>query len=364
MTKKKEDKKETTSLLTLPEAKELGNIFVESGFFQDTKEQSQAIVKIIAGREIGIAPMEAMTGIHVIKGKITVGANVMAAAVKNSGKYNYKVIEHTAQKCIIHFFEGKEKIGESEFTIQNAKDAEVHGPTWRKYPKNMLFARAMSNGVKWYCPDVFGHSPVYIPEEMGAEVNGDGEPINVTPTPVVGVDYAKPGTESFTPEPFPSGDIQDADFEEPKEEAEDHCGFCEFTGSKDEVDEHIKDKHPEPEPEEPEHFTLDSDYVEEDEEPRKAFVRILDKAFHMEADGEVRQMVKEFFPEYERGKHYPMHIPEKAIIQVIEKVCGVKLKSTERMSTCKTKDCKNKITKPQKEEEEGMCLEHFQESLN
>ena len=29
----------------------------------------------------------------------------------------------------------------------------------------MLFARAMSNGVKWYTPDVFA-GPVYVPEEM------------------------------------------------------------------------------------------------------------------------------------------------------------------------------------------------------
>jgi hypothetical protein len=29
----------------------------------------------------------------------------------------------------------------------------------------MLFARAISNGVKWYCPDVFS-GPVYVPEEM------------------------------------------------------------------------------------------------------------------------------------------------------------------------------------------------------
>lgn len=29
----------------------------------------------------------------------------------------------------------------------------------------MLFARAMSNGVKWFTPDVF-RGPVYVPEEM------------------------------------------------------------------------------------------------------------------------------------------------------------------------------------------------------
>jgi hypothetical protein len=29
----------------------------------------------------------------------------------------------------------------------------------------LFFARAISNGVKWFCPDVFA-GPVYVPEEM------------------------------------------------------------------------------------------------------------------------------------------------------------------------------------------------------
>ena len=44
---------------------------------------------------------------------------------------------------------------------------------WRKYPRNMLFARAISNGARWYCPDLFGGSPVYTPDELGAEVDGE-----------------------------------------------------------------------------------------------------------------------------------------------------------------------------------------------
>ena len=32
----------------------------------------------------------------------------------------------------------------------------------------MLFARAMSNGVRWYCPDV-AMTPLYTPDEQGAQ---------------------------------------------------------------------------------------------------------------------------------------------------------------------------------------------------
>jgi hypothetical protein len=42
----------------------------------------------------------------------------------------------------------------------------------------MLFARAMSNGVRWYCPDVTNGNAVYTPEELGAEVDEDGNVID------------------------------------------------------------------------------------------------------------------------------------------------------------------------------------------
>jgi hypothetical protein len=41
----------------------------------------------------------------------------------------------------------------------------------------MNFARALSQGVRWYCPDVTAGSPAYVPEELGAEVEESGEPI-------------------------------------------------------------------------------------------------------------------------------------------------------------------------------------------
>ena len=65
--------------ITLADAKELGDIFVKSELFTDVGDKEKAIVKIVAGRELGIAPMEAMTGIHIVKGKITLGANLMAS---------------------------------------------------------------------------------------------------------------------------------------------------------------------------------------------------------------------------------------------------------------------------------------------
>jgi hypothetical protein len=137
--------------------------FAESGMFTDAKQAVQAFVKIQAGQEIGLPPFASMSGIHIIQGKPTLGAGVIASAVKGSGKYDYKVKEMSEKICSIDFFQGVENIGNSTFTIEDAKKALTKNID--KFPKNMLFARAISNGVKWFCPDVFA-GPVYVPEEI------------------------------------------------------------------------------------------------------------------------------------------------------------------------------------------------------
>jgi hypothetical protein len=157
---------------TTTEIMSIGKAFAESGMFPDTKSAAQAIVKIQAGQEIGIPPFAAMSGIHIIQGKPTIGAGIMASIVKGSGKYDYRVVESTDKVCSIDFYQGKEKIGNSTFTIEDAKKALTKNLD--KFPKNMLFARAMSNGVKWYTPDVFS-GPVYVPEEMTAPITEDAK---------------------------------------------------------------------------------------------------------------------------------------------------------------------------------------------
>ena len=141
----------------------IGETFYKSGMFADIKSAQQAVVKIMAGAEMGISPFQAMSGIHIIQGKPTIGAGLMASRVKASGKYNYKVTEMSDKVCTIDFIEGGQSIGTSSFTIEDAKKAGTKNLD--KFPRNMLFARAMSNGVRWFCPDIY-EGPVYVPEEM------------------------------------------------------------------------------------------------------------------------------------------------------------------------------------------------------
>ena len=141
----------------------IGETFFKSGMFSDIKSAQQAVVKIMAGAEMGISPFAAMSGIHIIQGKPTIGAGLMAARVKGFGKYDYRVLEHTDKICSIEYLQNNISLGVSTFTIEDAKKAGTKNLD--KFPKNMLFARAMSNGVKWYTPDIY-ENPVYVPEEM------------------------------------------------------------------------------------------------------------------------------------------------------------------------------------------------------
>lgn len=159
------------------------DLFAKSGFFSDAREMSKAFVKIQAGRELGIGPAASMKAIHVIQNTPTLSANVIAAKVKGSSKYDYRVIETSEEQCEIAFFEGNEELGRSTFTMHDARKAALgNKPNWEHYPRNMLFSRAMSNGARWYCPDAFAGITVYTPEELGAEVDGEsGDIIDVTP---------------------------------------------------------------------------------------------------------------------------------------------------------------------------------------
>jgi len=148
---------------------ELGDVLARSGFFADSRDAAQAAVKVMAGGEFGFGPVASMTGIYIVKGKVTVSANLMAAAVKAHPRYDYKVLKpHNDERCAIEFSD--KETGEtniSEFTIDDARKQGLESnDNYRKTPRNMLFARAMSNGVKWYCPDVLA-GPVYTPADFG-----------------------------------------------------------------------------------------------------------------------------------------------------------------------------------------------------
>ena len=144
---------------------------------------SQAAILIINGAEMGIPhPIAAIRGISVVRDKIMISAGLMSALIKQSGRYDYNVIEETDRICRIQFLKlvaGNWLVsGETKFDVDDAKAAGTQNMA--KFPSDMLFARCMSRGLRRHCPDVL-YGNVYVEGEI---VENDG-PTNASMVQIV-----------------------------------------------------------------------------------------------------------------------------------------------------------------------------------
>lgn len=145
--------------------------FIESGYFKGSANVSQAIVKIQAGKELGIPEFCAMQNLWIITGRITMSAALITALIEESGIYDFKIIQHDDKICKLEFL--RKRAGEKEWTSRGFSefsfaDAEKAGLTTKdnwKYPRSMLFNRALTQGARWFCAPVF-KGPVYTKDEL------------------------------------------------------------------------------------------------------------------------------------------------------------------------------------------------------
>lgn len=147
----------------------ISDVFAQSGMFPDIQSKAQALVKVLAGKELGISPFESMSAIYIVQGRLSLTANCKAKLIKKSPNYDYKVTKLDDTECIIEIHQTigdkNEILGISTFTFKDAAKAGlVNKDNWKNYPRNMLFARALSNGCTWYCPEVVSGYATY--EEM------------------------------------------------------------------------------------------------------------------------------------------------------------------------------------------------------
>jgi hypothetical protein len=204
--------------LTVDEMSRVAMAFQKSQTFKANREPMTAaeiFVIILAGQELGLGPSQAMMGIKMIEGKPEMSANTMAAMVKAGGKYDYRV-EWGADEdkwCEIAFFDVAtgESVGVSRFTEQMAQDAGLGKPSrsgqpsnYTKYWRSMFFARALSNGVKWFTPDALRVS-AYHEGEIDGDTAAPVPQLDATPQPqLTGNTSATTGVQGApgeTPEP-------------------------------------------------------------------------------------------------------------------------------------------------------------------
>lgn len=168
--------------LTVDEMSRVAVAFARSQTFKNKDKAmtpEEIFVIVLAGQELGLGPSQAVMGIKMIEGKPELSANTMAAMVKAGGKYDFRVEWGTDDDkwCEVAFFlvENGESVGVSRFTQKMADDAGLGRPTrtgqpsnYDKYWRNMFFARALSNGVKWFCADALRVSAYHE-----GEIDGD-----------------------------------------------------------------------------------------------------------------------------------------------------------------------------------------------
>jgi hypothetical protein len=135
----------------------LGEVFSKSGMWPDVKSQAQACVKILAGKELGLLPFESMGSIYMVNGRLALSSKAMAGLIKRSKKYDYVIKKLDETECSIDITGQDGVVGNTVFTFKDAAKAGlVNKDNWKSYPKNMLFARALSNACRFYCPEIIG----------------------------------------------------------------------------------------------------------------------------------------------------------------------------------------------------------------
>jgi RecT family len=145
--------------------------YVQSGLLPTSiKTPQQAIVIIETGRELGLPPMLALRSIHVINGRPTLSADLMASLVQREIDRHkdgeLRVLPPTAEECSVNYRRWGWGEGHSyTYTIQDAQRAGLAtGDTWKKHPAAMLRARATAAVCRMAFPDVV--AGLYAVEEL------------------------------------------------------------------------------------------------------------------------------------------------------------------------------------------------------
>jgi len=160
---------EQPQLMTLGDAQLFAQAAYKSGLFTDVKSEAQALVKIIAGRELGIPAIMAMQKLYIVNNKIGMAAELMGALLHKAG-YNWSIKfdnQDNPTTCEVTFSYGVASTYISRFTIKDAERASLIKPggAWEKYPKDLLFSRAFTAGARKYAPEALGGIG-YTPEEL------------------------------------------------------------------------------------------------------------------------------------------------------------------------------------------------------
>jgi hypothetical protein len=162
-----------------------------------------AALRLAFARELGL-PLTAASELHVIDGRLTLGALLLRALAERKG-YRVKPEEWSAASCTaVICDEAGQELGRSTYTIEMAKQAGLVKDRggYVKTPERMMWARAATNAIRDYAPEVA--VGLLVSEEIAELVNpddpeGGAESAPPATPPAAGVPTF--GGEAIEPEP-------------------------------------------------------------------------------------------------------------------------------------------------------------------
>jgi hypothetical protein len=153
---------------------------------------------------LGIAPIHAITSIHVINGKPSASADLIAASVRRAGHKLRVTGDDTYAEAVLIRQDDPDFEYVARWDMAKAKQANLNTATWKAYPAAMLRSRAITEVARMGASDAL-YGVIYTPEELGAEVDAEGKPVPATAP-------AKPASRvqqamNADPEPAPMEDL-------------------------------------------------------------------------------------------------------------------------------------------------------------
>lgn len=144
------------------------------------------LAAILTGHELGMQPMTSLAHIHVIDGKPGLSSAIQRALILAQG-HEIWVEETTNTRAVIcSRRKGQDRVFTTTYTMDDAKAAGLQfKDNWKKYPRNMLVARATGEHARNYYADVLGAMP-YNTEELQDLVDEgptDGDGSSSAPPP-------------------------------------------------------------------------------------------------------------------------------------------------------------------------------------
>jgi hypothetical protein len=152
----------STALVPVDQVERMALAVAKSGLF-GVKTPDQAMALMLIAQAEGLHPAIAARDYHIINNRPTLKADAMLARFHTAGG-TVRWGEYTERRVVGTFSHPQGGSVEIEWTLDMAITAGLtKNPTWKSYPRQMLRARCISEGIRTVFPGVVVGT--YTPEE-------------------------------------------------------------------------------------------------------------------------------------------------------------------------------------------------------